>query len=100
MDSQDAYLLVKQLQKLPPYLMRVVKLEICNGKWSELFPPISDYCNYTEDIKEKQTSFVENAIDNVIRGNEVITIRASINDIQIQGEGGVYKTWTLATKFC
>ena len=73
MDSQDALLLVKQLQKLPPYLLRVVKMEVCDGKWSQLFQPLSDYCNYAEDIKEKQTSFLENAIDNVIQGNEVIT---------------------------
>ena len=51
--------------------MKPVKLEVC-GKWSKVFPPLSDYCDYTDDIQQKQTSFVKNAIDNVIRGNEVI----------------------------
>ena len=70
MDSKDAPLLVKKLQQLPPWMARLVKLEVC-GKWSKVFPPISDYCAYTEVIQQKQTSFVKNAIDNVIRGNEV-----------------------------
>ena len=72
MDSQDALLLVQKIQNLPPHLIRPVKEEIC-GNWAEIFPAISDYCAYTETIKEKQSSFLRNTIDNIVRGNEVIT---------------------------
>ena len=70
MDSKGAKLLVQKLQKFPPHLLKPVKEELC-GKWAQVFSPIDDYCFYTENIKEKQTSFIQNTIDNVIRGNEV-----------------------------
>ena len=72
-DQKDAILLVKSLQELPPKLNSLVKLEICD-KWFKVFAPISNYCAYSEVIKQKQSSFMTNAIDNVIRGNEVIAI--------------------------
>ena len=70
MDQLEAMSLLQKSPELPPQLRRLVKLEVC-GRWSKVFP-ISNYCAYTEDIKQKQASFLENAVDNVIRGNEVI----------------------------
>ena len=70
MNQPEAISLLQQSEELPPQLRRLVSLEVCS-KWPKVFP-ISNYCAYKEDIKQKQASFLENAVDNVIRGNEVI----------------------------
>ena len=72
MGEQEAISLYQKSKKFPPEVQRLIKKEVC-GKWPKVFP-FSNWCAYTEVIKQKQASFLENAVDNVIRGNEVINV--------------------------
>ena len=72
MGEQEAISLYQKSKRFPPEVQRLIKKEVC-GKWPKVFP-FSNWCAYTEVIKQKQASFLENAVDNVIRGNEVINV--------------------------
>ena len=72
MGEQEAISLYNKSKRFPPEVRRLIKKEVC-GKWPKVFP-FSNWCAYTEVIKQKQASFLENAVDNVIRGNEVINV--------------------------
>ena len=72
MGEQEAISLYHKSKRFPPEVQRLIKKEVC-GKWPKVFP-FSNWCAYTEVIKQKQASFLENAVDNVIRGNEVINV--------------------------
>ena len=70
MGAQEAIEIVQKAKLLPPMFKNLIKEEVC-GRWPKVFP-ISNWCSYKEVIKQKQSSFLENAVDNVIRGNEMI----------------------------
>ena len=83
MARKDVESFVQETENLPPKLRRLIKEKVCESG-PKVFP-ISNWCTYKEVIKKKHASFVENAINNVIRGNEKVIV-TSLGGLAVTGK--------------
>ena len=72
MGEEEAISLIQKSNELTPEIRRLLKSVVCE-KWPQVFP-FSNWCDYTQVIQDNHKTFLENALDNVIRGNEVINL--------------------------
>lgn len=81
--TQEVISLIQRSRDLPPHLRQLLRDEVCNGKWPNVFP-IKNWCQYDAVIQQKHASFMERFLDTVVRGNEVSKTSSPSESIKVR----------------